>query len=77
VYRHDLAVATHAQGCGIGRFLVETAIAVARAWPSNAIRLDAYDHPAGAAPFYVKCGFRQVGRVTYRGIPLIYLERLL
>jgi GNAT superfamily N-acetyltransferase len=77
VYLHDLAVATHAQGCGIGRILVETAIDVARGWPSHAIRLDAYDHPAGAAPFYVKCGFREVGRVTYRGTPLIYLERLL
>jgi GNAT superfamily N-acetyltransferase len=77
VYLHDLAVATHAQGCGIGRFLVEAAATVARAWPSNAIRLDAYDHPAGAASFYVKCGFRQVGRVSYRGLPLIYLERLL
>lgn len=77
VYLHDLAVATHARGRGVGRLLVEKARAVAQAWPSNAIRLDAYDHPAGAAPFYVKCGFRQVGRVTYRGVPLVYLERLL
>ena len=77
VYLHDLAVATHAQGRGVGRLLVEKATAVARAWPSSAIRLDAYDHPAGAAPFYVKCGFRQVGRVAYRGVPLVYLELLL
>jgi hypothetical protein len=50
---------------------------VARAWPSDALRLDAYDHAAGAGPFYATCGFREVGRVTYRGVPLIYFELLL
>lgn len=77
VYLHALAVAPDAQGCGVGRRLVEEAKAVARAWPSNAIRLDAYDHTAGAAPFYVKCGFRQVGRVVNRGVSLVSLELLL
>jgi GNAT superfamily N-acetyltransferase len=77
VYLHDLAVAPEAQRHGVGRRLVEEAKAVARVWSSNAIRLDAYDHAAGAAPFYVKCGFRNVGHVTYRGVPLIYLELLL
>lgn len=77
VYLHDLAVALDARGRGAGRLLVEEAKAVARVWPSNAIRLDAYDHPAGAAAFYVKCGFRQVGSVAYRGVPLVYLELLL
>jgi hypothetical protein len=50
---------------------------VARAWPSQAIRLDAYDADAGAGGFYAKCGFREVGRVTYRTVPLIYFELLL
>jgi hypothetical protein len=50
---------------------------VARAWPSQAIRLDAYDATAGAGRFYLKCGFREVGRVTYRKVPLIYFELLL
>ena len=45
-----------------------------RAWPGDAIRLDAYDAAAGAGEFYAKCGFREVGRVTYRGTPLIYYE---
>ena len=76
VYLHDLAVAPTARGNGIGKLLVEEAKAVARAWPSNAIRLDAYDHAAGAAPFYIKCGFREVGRASYRGTPLVYLELL-
>jgi GNAT superfamily N-acetyltransferase len=77
VYLHDLAVAPHAQGAGVGRLLVERALGVARAWPSDALRLDAYDHAAGAGPFYATCGFREVGRVTYRGVPLIYFELLL
>ena len=76
VYLHDLAVAPLAQGNGVGRLLVEQAKEVARAWPSNAIRLDAYDHPAGAGTFYAKCGFREVGKVAYRGVPLIYFELL-
>jgi GNAT superfamily N-acetyltransferase len=77
VYLHALAVAPPEQGRGIGRLLVEEATAVARAWPSDAIRLDAYDHPAGAGGFYAKCGFREVGNVTYRGVPLTYFELLL
>jgi ribosomal protein S18 acetylase RimI-like enzyme len=77
VYIHGVAVAPEEQRQGIGRRLVDGAKAVAQAWPSDAIRLDAYDHAAGAAPFYAKCGFREVGRVTYRGIPLIYFELLL
>ncbi len=62
---------------GIGRQLVEEAKAVAQAWPSDAIRLDAYDSDAGAGPFYAKCGFREVGRKTYRGVPLVYFELML
>ena len=50
---------------------------VAAAWPADAIRLDAYDHAAGAGPFYAKCGFRERGRVVYRGNPLAYYELLL
>jgi GNAT superfamily N-acetyltransferase len=70
-------VAPDRQRRGLGRDLVREAISVARAWPSQAIRLDAYDAPAGAGAFYLKCGFREVGRVTYRKVPLIYFELLL
>jgi len=77
LYVHDLAVAPTAQRSGVGRLLMEDAKAVARAWPADAIRLDAYDHAAGAGEFYVKCGFREVGRVVYRGVPLVYFELLL
>jgi GNAT superfamily N-acetyltransferase len=77
VYLHDMAVDPASQRTGIGRRLVEEALGVARAWPSEAIRLDAYDSEAGAGPFYARCGFREVGRVVYRKTPLIYFERLL
>jgi predicted N-acetyltransferase YhbS len=77
LYLRELAVAPDRQRRGLGRDLVREAISVARAWPSQAIRLDAYDAPAGAGAFYLKCGFREVGRVTYRKVPLIYFELLL
>ena len=72
-----MAVAPRLQRGGIGARLLEEAKAVAREWPADAIRLDAYNNAAGAGPFYVKSGFREVGRVTYRGVPLIYFELLL
>lgn len=77
LYLLDMAVAPDVQRKGIGRRLVREAIDVARDWPSEAIRLDAYDANAGAGGFYAKCGFREVGRVTYRTNPLMYFELLL
>jgi GNAT superfamily N-acetyltransferase len=77
LYLHDMAVAPAQQRGGVGRSLCAEAFAIARAWPADAIRLDAYDASAGAGPFYAKCGFREVGRVTYRRTPLIYYELLL
>jgi GNAT superfamily N-acetyltransferase len=77
LYLTDMAVAPALQRLGTGRRILEQAKAVAAAWPADAIRLDAYDAAAGAAPFYAKCGFREVGRVTYRGVPLVYFELVL
>jgi ribosomal protein S18 acetylase RimI-like enzyme len=62
---------------GIGRLCIEEAKRLATQWPGDAIFLDAYDAAAGAGEFYRKCGFREVGRVTYRNAPLIYFEMLL
>jgi predicted N-acetyltransferase YhbS len=56
---------------GIGSMLLKEAVKQARAWPADAIRLDAFD-TAGA--FYANCGFREVGRVTCRKAPPIYFE---
>ena len=74
VYLTDMAVHPDVQQRGIGRALMEAAEMEARRWPGDAIRLDAYDSPAGAGGFYAKCGYREVGRVIYRGVPLIYFE---
>lgn len=77
LYLHDMAVEPSRQGEGVGRLLVEEAKAQARAWPSQAIRLDAYDAAHGAGAFYAKCGFIEVGKATYRKTPLVYFELLL
>ena len=77
LYLQSMAVRVDSQRRGIGRDVLAHAVQVARDWPADAIRLDAYDTDGGAGPFYAKCGFREVGRVTYRGTPLIYFELML
>jgi GNAT superfamily N-acetyltransferase len=77
VYLTGMAVSVAHQGQGLGRLALEDARAVALAWPADAIRLDAYDAEAGAGGFYASCGFKERGRVVYRGDPLVYYERLL
>ena len=77
LYLHDMAVAPDLQRLGVGRRLIKQGIGVARAWPSDAIRLDSYEGVAGAGSFYAKCGFMEVGRKTYRGVPLVYYELIL
>jgi GNAT superfamily N-acetyltransferase len=74
LYLTDMAVQPERQRQGLGRELLNEAATVARQWPADAIRLDAYDNEAGAGPFYAKCGFTQVGRKTFRGVPLVYYE---
>lgn len=77
LYLVDMAVRPASQRAGLGRKLIEQAMQIARVWPGDSIRLDAYDAPAGAGEFYRKCGFTEVGRAEYRGVPLIYFEHLL
>ena len=77
LYLTGMAVDPARQKAGIGSRLLVEAVEIARAWPANAIRLDAYDAPAGAGDFYAKCGFEERGRAIYRGTPLTYYERLL
>jgi GNAT superfamily N-acetyltransferase len=74
LYLLDMAVDPQCQRRRIGTALVEEAKMVARAWPADSLRLDAYDSPAGAGPFYEKCAFREVGRVRYREVPLVYYQ---
>ena len=77
LYLTDMAVLPSYQRKGVGRFMLVEAVTVARQWAGDSIRLDAYDAPAGAGAFYAKCGYRQVGRRTYRGVALLYFELLL
>jgi GNAT superfamily N-acetyltransferase len=77
LYLLSMAVAPDLQRQDIGRGCVEEMKSIARKWPADVIRLDAYDAAAGAGPFYEKCGFQNRGRASFRGCPLIYFEMLL
>jgi GNAT superfamily N-acetyltransferase len=77
IYLTSMAVLPKFQRQGVGRMLIEEAIAQARAWPADAIRLDAYDAVVGAGGFYARCGFRETARVVYKKNPLIYFELVL
>jgi GNAT superfamily N-acetyltransferase len=76
LYLINMAVAPDHQRTGVGRALLDEALRVARSFPADAIRLDAYEGPAGAGPFYRKCGYTPVGGATYRGVPLLYFEMM-
>ena len=74
LYLLGMAVTLERQRRGLGRRCLEEAERIAREWPADAIRLDAYDADAGAGGFYTRCGYAEVGRKTYRNSPLIYFE---
>ena len=76
-YLTNMAVHPDLQRQRAGREAIQEARRIALAGGGDAIRLDAYDVPAGAGPFYAKCGFREVGRAVYRMTPLIYYEMVL
>jgi GNAT superfamily N-acetyltransferase len=77
LYLLAMAVAADLHRHGIGRQCLDETRGIAKRWPADAIFLDAYDAEAGAGEFYRKCGYEEVGRVTYRGTPLIYYQLLL
>jgi GNAT superfamily N-acetyltransferase len=77
IYLTSMVVDPGRQREGVGRRCLDEVVRIAREWPADAIRLDAYDAAAGAGEFYRKCGYREVGRVTYRRAPLIYFESVL
>ena len=74
VYVLGLAVAPEERGRGIGRALMDSAKDSVGGWPADAVWLDAYDDAAGVGAFYLRCGFREVGRAAIGQIPLIYFE---
>ena len=75
LYLCDMTVHPGRQRHGRGRMLV--AAAVEAAGDAEALRLNAYDAEAGAGDFYRKCGFAETRRASYRGVPLIFFERML
>jgi GNAT superfamily N-acetyltransferase len=77
LYLVGMAVHPEFQHKGIGGLLLKEAESVARAWPADAIRLDAFDAAVGAGAFYARCGFREVARVVYKRNPLLYFELIL
>jgi GNAT superfamily N-acetyltransferase len=77
LYLLAMAIMPSRQRHGVGKKCLEAARRIAKAWPADALRLDAYDAKAGAGPFYARCGFTEVGRTSYRNTPLIYYEMLL
>lgn len=74
LYLTAMAVEPNLQRRGIGRRCMAEVTRLARAWPADAVRLDAYAADSGAGRFYAKCGYRERGRATYRQSPLIYFE---
>jgi GNAT superfamily N-acetyltransferase len=75
LYLINMAVLPERQRTGIGRALLAEALAAARAFPADALRLDAYDAPAGSGEFYRRCGYTERGGKSYRGVPLLYFEQ--
>jgi len=75
-YVLGLAVAPQYRGKGVGRELMEAAKNTACSRGAHALWLDAYEPPAGAGPFYLKCGFRMVGRTAQGDVPLSLYEWL-
>jgi GNAT superfamily N-acetyltransferase len=76
LYLIAMAVDPDQQRKGIGRQCLEEARKIAKQWPADSIRLDAFDAEGGAGEFYRKCGFREVGRASYRNTPHIFFEML-
>ncbi len=77
LYLTNMAVRPDYQRRGVGRRCIDEITCIARAWPADAVRLDAYDSDAGAGAFYARAGFRHVGDAVYRGNPLVYYEMML
>jgi GNAT superfamily N-acetyltransferase len=74
LYLRAMAVEPAKQGKGVGRKCIAEVRRIATETGHDVIRLDAFDCAAGAGEFYRKCGFAEVARVVYKGVPLIDFE---
>jgi len=77
LYLRDMAVAPDHQRRGVGRATMEEIDAIAGRGGLVAVRFDAYEGPAGAGPFYQKCGYKLVHRGLVGDTPLEYYEKVL
>jgi GNAT superfamily N-acetyltransferase len=76
-YLTHLAVRPESQRQGIGRCALAEAEALCRTAGLAALRFGTYQGPAGAGPFYVKCGYALRHSNTFRGVGLDYYEKVL
>lgn len=76
-YLTDFAVLPTRQRQGIGRFALVEIEALCRSRRLSALRFDAYQGPAGAGPFYVKCGYIRRHSNEVRGVGRDYYEKVL
>jgi GNAT superfamily N-acetyltransferase len=77
LYLRAMAVEPARQGKGLGRQCIADVRRIAAEMGRDVIRLDAFDCAAGAGEFYRECGFTEVARVVYKGVPLIDFEMVL
>lgn len=77
LYLVNMAVTPGRQRTGIGRALLAEAESLARTLGADALRLDAYDGPAGSGEFYRRCGFATTGGKVYRGVAVLYFELMI
>ena len=77
LYLTGMAALPAMQKQGVGRALLEEATKIARAWPADAIRLDAWDADAGAGPILRQMRIPRSGRTCPTKNPLIYFELVL
>jgi ribosomal protein S18 acetylase RimI-like enzyme len=77
LYLTAMAVTPNHQREGLGSRCLQAALKFCKQQLADAVRLDAYDSAGGAGGFYQRCGFTEVGKASYRNVPLIYYEMLL
>jgi len=64
LYLLAMAVTPPMQRRGIGQRCIQEASRIAKAWPADAIRLDAYDANAGAGGFFMPAAATRSGAVA-------------
>lgn len=74
-YLTGMAIDPTFQRQRIGRWCMAWIESHALITGSKAVRLDAYDHAAGAGPFYERCGYSNRGPLVFNGVKLMLYEK--